>query len=100
MVVAELRSKKDILSYHICGDATPIVLDMVDTGAQLLEVDQKADQAVCKAAARGRAILVGTVDPKGHRIPYNIDGVFFFFHEHRPFYDYLSQDLLCTAEDE
>jgi hypothetical protein len=38
---------------------------MVDTGAQLLDVDKKADQEVCKVAARGRTILIGTVDPSG-----------------------------------
>lgn len=54
-----------VLSYHICGNATPIIAGMVESGAQMLEVDQKADQLTCKTAAKGRATLVGPVDPSG-----------------------------------
>ena len=62
-MAAELRQKNVLLSYHICGNATPIIADMVATGAPMLEVDQKADQKTCKAAARGKAVLIGPVDP-------------------------------------
>ena len=64
-MAAELRKKKVVLSYHICGNATPIIAGMVESGAQMLEVDQKADQLTCKTAAKGRATLVGPVDPSG-----------------------------------
>ena len=53
------------LAYHICGNATPIVGDMVSTGATIIEIDQKADMRVCKEAARGRAALLGPIDPSG-----------------------------------
>jgi uroporphyrinogen decarboxylase len=59
----ELKSKGVLLSYHICGNATPIIADMVASGAPMLEIDQKADQKTCKAAAGGKATLVGPVDP-------------------------------------
>jgi uroporphyrinogen decarboxylase len=62
-LVRDLHAKDVILSYHICGDATPIVSDMVESGADALELDQKADMARSKEAARGRATLIGTVDP-------------------------------------
>lgn len=61
----DLSSKGILLSYHICGDATPIIGDMVKSGAQVLEIDQKADQKACKAAAKGKAVLLGPVDPSG-----------------------------------
>lgn len=64
-MAAELLRKKVVLSYHICGNATPIIEDMVESGAQMLEVDQRADQLTCKTAAKGRATLVGPVDPSG-----------------------------------
>lgn len=60
---SELNQKKALLSYHICGNATPILADMVATGAPMIEIDQKADQKACKAAARGKATLIGPVDP-------------------------------------
>jgi uroporphyrinogen decarboxylase len=62
-LVADLRSKGVRLSYHICGNATPILGDMVSTGAAIIEIDQKADMATCKQAARGKATLLGPVDP-------------------------------------
>jgi uroporphyrinogen decarboxylase len=62
-LVKELNSKGVKLAYHICGNATPIIADMVSTGATIIEVDQKADMRTCKQAARGRATLLGPVDP-------------------------------------
>lgn len=59
----ELRSQGVLLSYHICGNATPIIADMVNSGAPMIEIDQKADPRQCKAAAQGRATLIGPVDP-------------------------------------
>jgi len=59
----ELNSRNVVLSYHICGNATPIIADMVATGSPLIEIDQKADQIACKAAASGKAALMGPVDP-------------------------------------
>ena len=59
----DLRAKGVILSYHICGNATPIVEDMVASGAHALELDQKADMPLCKAAAQGKAAIIGPVDP-------------------------------------
>jgi len=36
---------------------------MVSTGAAIIEIDQKADQQTSKAAATGKATLLGPVDP-------------------------------------
>ncbi len=58
-----LRSDGIRLAYHICGDATRIVDDMVETGAAVLELDYKVDFAKVKAATRGRATILGPIDP-------------------------------------
>jgi uroporphyrinogen-III decarboxylase len=61
--VEDYRAKGVRLSYHICGNATPIIDDMVRTGAAILELDQKADMRQCKAAARGKTTILGPIDP-------------------------------------
>jgi MtaA/CmuA family methyltransferase len=48
---------------HICGNATAIVPDMVETGAVILGLDYKCDLPSIKEATRGRATIVGTIDP-------------------------------------
>jgi MtaA/CmuA family methyltransferase len=53
------------LACHICGDATPIVEDMVATGSAVLELDWKCDLPAVKAAAAGRATVLGVLDPSG-----------------------------------
>ncbi len=42
---------------HICGDATPILEDMLDTGAPILELDYKTDMRQAKLGAYGRATI-------------------------------------------
>jgi uroporphyrinogen decarboxylase len=62
-LVDDLKAKNVLLAYHICGDATPIVGDMVASGAPILELDQKADMRQSKAAAHGKTVILGPVDP-------------------------------------
>ena len=64
-IVDEMKSRDMLVSYHICGNATPILTDMVSSGAQILELDQKADKAKAKAAAQGKTVLLGPIDPSG-----------------------------------
>ena len=47
-LVTALRQKDILLAYHICGNATAIVPDMVETGAAVLELDYKVDLARVK----------------------------------------------------
>ena len=62
--LAQRLKKRDIiLAYHICGNATPIISDMVHSGADIIEIDQKSDQIAVKNAAMGKATLLGPVDP-------------------------------------
>ncbi len=58
-----LKKKGIIMAYHICGNATPIIEDMVNTEASIIEIDQKSDQKTVKLAAAGKATLLGPVDP-------------------------------------
>ena len=60
-----LREKNTPLAYHICGNATRIVADMVSTGAAVLELDYKCDLPKIKAAAQGKSVILGVVDPSG-----------------------------------
>ncbi len=62
-LVRSLKKKDVILAYHICGNATPILEDMVATGADIIEIDQEADQIKAKEAAKGKATLLGPIDP-------------------------------------
>jgi len=62
--LADRLSAEDIpLSYHICGDATRIAGDMAASGAAVLELDYKCDLPRIKEAARGKAALLGVIDP-------------------------------------
>jgi MtaA/CmuA family methyltransferase len=64
-MVSRLKENGVRLAYHICGDATAIVPDMVETGATILELDYKVDMPRVKEATRGRATVLGPVDPSG-----------------------------------
>jgi len=62
-LVDRLKEKGILLAYHICGDATKILTDMVDTGAAVLELDYKTDLRQAKAATQGKATVIGPIDP-------------------------------------
>lgn len=62
-LVDDLIARGVLLAYHICGNATPIIQEMVSSGAAILEIDQKADMRTCKSAAQGKTTLLGPVDP-------------------------------------
>ncbi len=62
-LVERLASDGIRLAYHICGDATRIAGEMVNTGATVLELDYKCDLAAIKQAAAGRTTVLGVIDP-------------------------------------
>lgn len=62
-MVERLKAHNILLAYHICGDATAIVPDMVATGAAVLELDYKCDMPKIKAATQGKATILGPIDP-------------------------------------
>lgn len=62
-LVQRLQAKGIRLAYHICGNATRIVPDMVETGAAVLELDYKCDLPKIKALTAGRTTILGVIDP-------------------------------------
>jgi uroporphyrinogen decarboxylase len=63
IVADEVHAAGGLLSLHICGNATKIIPDMIATGADILEVDEKVDLPVVARAASGNACLLGNVAP-------------------------------------
>jgi len=50
---------------HVCGNARPILADLVASGADALELDFKTDSRAAHDALSGRATLIGNIDPTG-----------------------------------
>jgi len=50
---------------HVCGNARPILADLADTGADAIELDFKTDSQSVHDALKGRATLIGNIDPTG-----------------------------------
>ena len=51
------------MGIHICGNATAIAEDMVESGALYFEPDQKIDRERVRRMTDGRVTLFGTIDP-------------------------------------
>lgn len=51
--------------YHICGDSSSITIDMVDTGCDMLSVDNIVDLEKIKEEVGSRVPILGNVDPVG-----------------------------------
>lgn len=60
-LVSYFKEKKVGVGLHICGNANPILDDMVSTGASNISVDSGTDLALAAEAARGKAVLIGNV---------------------------------------
>jgi MtaA/CmuA family methyltransferase len=50
---------------HQCGNSTSVLSDMVSTGADILELDVHTDGVAARQVTRGRAAVLGMVDPAG-----------------------------------
>lgn len=61
--VQELQKAGIRVSIHICGAATPILPLMAETGADILEIDQKVDIGKAKELVGDRTTLMGNLDP-------------------------------------
>lgn len=51
--------------YHICGNTTKIIEPMVDTGVDILSLDNVVDMELAKQKVGGRICIVGNIDPTG-----------------------------------
>ena len=62
--LAEYVKTLDIyFGIHICGNNGPLLSKLVETGADMLDVDYKTDLALCHDTVDGRAVVRGTIDP-------------------------------------
>lgn len=58
-----LRQQEFPASLHQCGNTASVLSDMVSTGAAILELDPSTSLRAAKDATRGRAAVLGMVDP-------------------------------------
>ncbi|CEP69534.1 Uroporphyrinogen decarboxylase (URO-D) [Moorella glycerini] len=66
-VVEAVKAAGGVVALHICGDTTAIVDQMVETGAQILEIDEKTVLPKAKSASQGKCCLLGQVSPTALR---------------------------------
>ena len=60
-LVTYFNEKKIGVGLHVCGNANPILEDMVNTGASNISVDSGTDLALAAEAAHGKSVLIGNV---------------------------------------
>ena len=61
-IVDHFKEKKVGVGFHICGFATPILEDMVNTGMTNISIDAPSDLAKAVEVCRGKAVLLGNVN--------------------------------------
>jgi len=61
-VVDHFKEKKVGVGLHVCGFATPILEDMVNTGVTNISIDAPSDLAKAVEVARGKAVVLGNVN--------------------------------------
>ena len=63
-VIRRVQEELDLpFQLHICGSADPIIEDMMNTTARVLEIDQDADIKLAKGITRGKCVLHGNIEP-------------------------------------
>lgn len=63
-VIAAVKARTGLpVSLHICGNAGPLLADMEDSGADVLELDQRTDLAEACRVVPGHVALWGNLDP-------------------------------------
>lgn len=60
---AVMRGRSFPASLHQCGNTAAVLEDMAASGAHILELDPSTSPRAAKEAARGRAAVLGMVDP-------------------------------------
>lgn len=60
-IVDHFKAKKIGVGLHVCGNANPILEDLVATGVSNLSVDSGSDLTLAAQATRGKAVLIGNV---------------------------------------
>jgi len=60
-----MRKHRFVSTLHQCGNALTVLDDIVDIGADILELDPLTDMAAAKRAACGKIAISGMIDPSG-----------------------------------
>jgi uroporphyrinogen decarboxylase len=61
-LVSHFQEKKVGVGLHICGNADPIIEDIVSTGASNVSIDSGTDMGRAVEATRSKTVLIGNVD--------------------------------------
>lgn len=61
-IIRSIEKAGAIPSLHICGKTDPILKDMVEAGAKILEIDSLVDIKEAKASVGGKVCLMGNLD--------------------------------------
>ncbi|MFC2046345.1 uroporphyrinogen decarboxylase family protein [Chloroflexota bacterium] len=62
-IVDHFREQRVGVGLHVCGNADPILEDIVGTGVTNVSIDSLTDFDKAVEATRGKAVLIGNVDP-------------------------------------
>jgi uroporphyrinogen decarboxylase len=62
-LMKDIHEAKGMVCYHICGDTTAIVADMVESGCDMMSIDNRVDLAYTKQVAGNKVPILGNVDP-------------------------------------
>lgn len=62
-LISYAHSIKNTVGYHICGNTTNITEDMIESGCDILSVDNRVDLGMAKTIAGSKVPIVGNVDP-------------------------------------
>ncbi len=62
-LMKDIHEAKGMVCYHICGDTTSIVGDMVQSGCDMLSIDNRVDLEYTKKIAGSKVPILGNVDP-------------------------------------
>ena len=61
-IVEHFKARKVGVGLHVCGNADPILDDLVATGCSNLSIDSGTNMELAVEATRGKAVLIGNVD--------------------------------------
>lgn len=62
-LMKDIHDAGGLVCYHICGDTTSIVEDMVKSGCDMLSIDNRVDLAYAKTVMNEKLPMLGNVDP-------------------------------------
>lgn len=62
-LMKDIHEAQGMVCYHICGDTTSIVGDMVKSGCDMMSIDNRVDLVHAKKEVGDKVPLLGNVDP-------------------------------------